>query len=489
MLYSDSDYKRERPIQENPRLDQEKYRSAFWRDYARLIHSASFRRLQGKTQLFPGIESDYFRNRLTHSLEVAQIAKSIARRINSRYSFSNGTSFNIDTDLIEFAALAHDLGHPPFGHVGEAALDERMASYGGFEGNAQTLRILARLEKKDANHIETLGIDENGTDCRYGLNLTYRSLASVLKYDTEIPCIRDPWDSVTKGYYGNEAALVSKIKMALTGDSGISNFKTLECNIMDVADDIAYSTYDLEDSFKAGFLRPISLLSASDEVAETVARRVEKHWKKTYTANDVKEALYRIFREFIVEELYDEFMAEPNDEGTSPEEDLNPPSKDQFESFAISLAAYVFGKSEDLARNTYHRTKLTSRLVGTFVRGIRVDPNDDLPLFSRVYLADEVREYVEVLKHFIFVSQIESPRLKIVEYRGKEIIKTLFDTLNGPGGDRLLPSDYRQIYERVNDSLKKRIICDYIAGMTDRYAFELYGRISSERAQTIFKPT
>lgn len=125
----------------------EPYRSDFRRDYARLVHSPAFRRLDGKTQLFPGVESDFFRNRLTHSLEVAQIAKSIALKLNYESQFIADLG-GIDTDLVEVAGLAHDLGHPPFGHNGELTLDQCMLAYGGFEGNAQTLRILSRLEKK-----------------------------------------------------------------------------------------------------------------------------------------------------------------------------------------------------------------------------------------------------------------------------------------------------------------------------------------------------
>lgn len=131
---------------EKPKPDNSKSRSPYRRDYARLIHSPSFRRLQGKTQLYPGHESDFFRNRLTHSLEVAQIAKGIALRLNFEEPFLQANP--IDCDLVEFAALAHDLGHPPFGHNGERALDDCMKQWGGFEGNAQTLRILTVMEKK-----------------------------------------------------------------------------------------------------------------------------------------------------------------------------------------------------------------------------------------------------------------------------------------------------------------------------------------------------
>ncbi len=148
LLYGPADKHRQAPEAEKPQ-GNEPYRSVWRVDFARLVHSPAFRRLQGKTQLFPG-ESDFFRNRLTHSLEVAQIAKSIALKLNYEY-FRDATDedHKISTDLVEFAALAHDLGHPPFGHNGEAALDECMRGIGGFEGNAQTLRILARLEKKE----------------------------------------------------------------------------------------------------------------------------------------------------------------------------------------------------------------------------------------------------------------------------------------------------------------------------------------------------
>ncbi len=136
-LYLKSDYDRIVKIGEEP------HRSAFRRDNGRLIHSAVFRRLQGKTQLFPNYESDFFRNRLTHSIEVAQIAKGITEQINSSEEYFK--QHPINTDLVETAALAHDLGHPPFGHNGEKALDHVMKPYGGFEGNAQTLRILTKL--------------------------------------------------------------------------------------------------------------------------------------------------------------------------------------------------------------------------------------------------------------------------------------------------------------------------------------------------------
>lgn len=182
-LYENTDY--ERVLRETEEL--ELGRSPFRRDFGRLLHSPACRRLQGKTQLFPGHESDFFRNRLTHSLEVAQIAKGIAQILNARDDACKQEK--IDLDLVEFAGLAHDLGHPPFGHNGEKALDDCMKPYGGFEGNAQTLRILARVEKKvySESDADGCGVGVTGVDRRLGLNLTFRSLAAVLKYDKEIP--------------------------------------------------------------------------------------------------------------------------------------------------------------------------------------------------------------------------------------------------------------------------------------------------------------
>jgi dGTPase len=227
------------------------YRSPWRRDYARLIHCPSFRRLQGKTQVFPGYESDFFRNRLTHSLEVAQIAKSIAMRLNA--TAGEFKKNRLRPEIVEFAGLAHDLGHPPFGHTGEEALDESMREKGGFEGNAQTLRIVARLEKKSTLRLvndDAVAFDR-GEDLRCGLNLTFRSLASLLKYDYAIPTRskdRKVKEDVSKGYYAEEKDLVAEIKRHVLGIddlSTIDKFKTIECSIMDIADDIAYSTYDL----------------------------------------------------------------------------------------------------------------------------------------------------------------------------------------------------------------------------------------------------
>jgi dGTPase len=220
MMYNPGDYTR---LVKGPNPSgfsiSEPYRSDFRRDYARLIHCAAFRRLSGKTQLFPGFESDFFRNRLTHSLEVAQIAKSIALKLNYEAKSFFKKHRPIDTDLVEVAALAHDLGHPPFGHNGEYALDRRMLRFGGFEGNAQTLRILSILEKKETFDKTGHGVLPDGEDQRCGLDFCARTLAAVLKYDRAIPASRDSenYGGPLKGYYACEAHVVERIKQSVVG--------------------------------------------------------------------------------------------------------------------------------------------------------------------------------------------------------------------------------------------------------------------------------
>jgi deoxyguanosinetriphosphate triphosphohydrolase, putative len=185
------------------------FRNEYRRDYGRVLHSPAFRRLVNKTQLFPGSESDFFRNRLTHSLEVAQIAKTIALKIKSENSELEAI---IEPDICEIAGLMHDLGHPPFGHNGEKALDDCMKKNGGFEGNAQTIRIITRIEKKERPEIL---IDAEGKDQRVGLNLTARVIASALKYDECIPKIREPEEKLVKGYYESEKSIIDEVKLKI----------------------------------------------------------------------------------------------------------------------------------------------------------------------------------------------------------------------------------------------------------------------------------
>jgi dGTPase len=490
-LYTKNDWQREAPLRPNATLGVEKYRDSARRDYARLIHCPSFRRLQGKTQLFPSHESDFFRNRLTHSLEVAQIAKSIAIRINNTDEFFRKNPVNLDT--VEFAGLAHDLGHPPFGHNGEATLDKLMLRYGGFEGNAQTLRLLSRVEKKVTTEFPSVSqaaraVDPSTfSDLRLGLNLTYRTLASILKYDRIIPESKAARESQAseknpvKGYYAAESNLVERIK-AHVAPGYTEPFKTIECHIMDVADDIAYSTYDIEDAFKANFLSPLAMISKDDEFKERIASKVRDGLKSKlqglaaaemqFDVSHVNDILGELFKPLL---QLDPVIGRKLSKGVTISE------------LAFLIAAHTSAGSQALVDQGYLRTSFTSDLVGRFIRGVQVRPDPDFPAMSKVQLHVDTFKRVETLKHFAFELLITSPMLKIAEKRGDQIIRTLFECfLADP---RLLPADWRELYSDIdNEPWQARTVCDYIAGMTDRYCVEMYARITSENPITIWKP-
>lgn len=423
MDYCPRDEERIKTIGPDPRFPAEKYRTPWRQDYARLIHSASFRRLQGKSQLFPEHETDFFRNRLTHSLEVAQIAKSIAIKLNSDVE-ENGESYRIEPDIVELGALAHDLGHPPFGHFGEEVLDEKMIDSGGFEGNAQTLRLLARLEKKHLVENTDFGIDGNGKDKRVGLNLTCRTIASILKYDQVIPSNRKKREellkkkelekiSPIKGCYETEQQIVQWAKDNICqGKKYNGSFKTVECQIMDIADDIAYSTYDLEDCLKAGFTNPLEILSADNEIGKRVAGKVSKNLKMNFSREDFQETILKIFHDYF-EPPYDlDQLAEA--------------SKEQVESLHFFSLRFANFMSKQLQENGDFRTDFTSKQVGRAVRSVRIDKIDHrIPALSTVKLDRETAIYVEVLKHMVYESQILSPKVQMVAYRSKDIIGTI----------------------------------------------------------------
>jgi dGTPase len=414
---------------------------------------------------------------LTHSIEVAQIAKSIALKINTdhHYFIKN----NIDLDVIEFAGLAHDLGHPPFGHVGERILDRLMIEKGdggGFEGNAQTLRILTRLEKKyKHDKSNSFGIiEENGNDGRYGLNLTARILASILKYNKPIPSDKKErekyYPKVVQGYYKEDENIVKFIKESVTGISNFNGkFKTIECQIMDFADDIANACFDLEDALKANFVSIHDFLVSEEE---DIVTNIESK-----SGLDNKKIIENLM--FIVEHVFNpyEFITE-----TTPN------------NYDLDLVVYntkTYRISKEIQNNGYYRSLYISALIERFVDEVFIQTfNNELPALSVVAIKEESESLLKVLKYFIYYFITKTSRIQIPEFRGKEILTRIYDNLNVTDihfdGDSILPVDLQNVYNKLSDK-KTRVICDFIAGMTDSYVKEFYGRLVSENPQSIFK--
>lgn len=473
---------------------EHEFRSCYRRDYSRLVHSPAFRRLSGKSQLFPASDSDFVRNRLTHSIEVAQIGCAIAEILNNGLGKGQPTPMNIDLDLVEFACLAHDIGHPPFGHNGEDALDECMKKIGGFEGNAQTLRIISCIEKKELFHApgqENRFANSNGfpvladeVDRRCGLNVTYRSLASILKYDQQIPSIRNTRSAPAKGYYEVDKIVVEEIKKHVIGDKESNElkrrklpFRTLECSIMDVADDIAYSTYDLEDSLKLSEVDPLLLLESSrdaelsQKIAGTINSRLNRYYKDdnkpvtAVTIDEIEDILFRSFGQLF--EIEDDEVNWILSAKTAQQKNSR-------------YVAYVSKSARTLQDSGYLRCRFTSNMIEDRLASIEIKPSNIHPALDQVRLLRDKFLEVEVLKCLNYELIIRSPRQRALAHSGSRIITDIYNALSDLEGHELLPEDSRALYENASGSdAKNRVLGDYISGMTDRFATAFHSRLAA----------
>lgn len=369
-------------------------RDEFQRDYTRVIYSSSFRRLQGKMQLL-GVQTDkFFRNRLTHSFEVAQIARAIAENLG----YAN-------TYVVEACSLAHDIGNPPFGHYGEQVLDDLCATIGGFEGNAQTLRVLMRIEKKNP-------------DSR-GLNLTLRTLLGVVKYNKK----REPGSS--KFIYDEDFALLSD-KIA---ENDIQ-VRTLDVQVVDLADEIAYAAHDLEDA--------LSL--------------------KLFT---IDELLY---------EYYLHIDRNENDVGYMILQGLVSKARE----FAKSASNYA--SSEEYA--FLLRREIMAGLVNLLIQDIGFISAEDkrrkTGTTRQIELGFKTLDRLAAaLKKITFKCINRSDLVQIYEKQGETVIRSLYELFmdakfNSKEG--LLPPEYRT---RLPEE-KSRAVADYIAGMMESYAIATY---------------
>ncbi|MFN0101978.1 MAG: dGTP triphosphohydrolase [Bryobacteraceae bacterium] len=234
-------------------LKKEDFRTVFGQDRDRIIHSSAFRRLQAKTQVFQPGEYDFYRTRLTHSLEVAQIGRNICRFLRHRGEPLSDTSY-IDEDLVEACCLAHDIGNPPFGHAGETVLNRLMQPYGGFEGNAQTLRLVTDMLFSDGKQ-------------RRGMAPSRAFVDGILKYKT----LWTPENGPTGKFLYNDQSAVLDFVANEESDSPARTNPSIECSIMEWADDTAYSLGDLTDGVRARFVTPSSMAQWAERNAELLS--------------------------------------------------------------------------------------------------------------------------------------------------------------------------------------------------------------------------
>jgi len=291
-----------RADQSRGRLHQENgcdLRSPFQRDRDRIVHSAAFRRLTYKTQVFIYHEGDHYRTRLTHSLEVAQIARTLARALK------------LDEDLAETIALAHDLGHPPFGHAGEEALDEVAKPFGGFDHNAQSLRTVTKLESRYASYD--------------GLNLTWETLEGLVKHNG--PLIDA--DGKPAGRYEKEGLPVAIVEYGQSHDLDLASYASAEAQIAALADDIAYNNHDLDDGLRAGLIEVDKLRDVA------LVGRFVKEVEALYGALPANRLIYEVNRRLISAMVYD--LA---DETQRRITELEPSSVDDIRGAPHAVAAF-----------------------------------------------------------------------------------------------------------------------------------------------------
>lgn len=389
-------------------------RGEFARDRARILHSAAFRRLSAKTQVLSPSSGDFARTRLTHSLEVAQVGRELA------------SVLGVDPDLVDMACLAHDLGHPPFGHNGESALNMWAASIGGFEGNAQTFRIVTRLEPKI--------YDSSGRS--RGLNLTRASLDAATKYPWRLSDAGEFGNSTKFGVYDDDTEVFDWMR-----DGAPSGAKCVEAQIMDFSDDVAYSVHDFEDAIVEGFLDPalISDPLARSELLDEIGR-----WSGGSLARvQLDEALTNL--------------------QTSP-----------------YWITHFDGSPQDLAQ----LKNLSSDQIGSFVSRttesiLQNASKDSLTRYrAGVIIPSKVQSEIAVLKGLV-ASQVMTHNSRQPLYeRQRELLIELSDALLRT--PEKLDAVSRQAWDSAaSDAAKARVIVDQVASLTDPAAIALHAELCS----------
>lgn len=367
-------------------------RTDFQRDRDRIVHSTGFRRLKHKTQVFLFDEGDHYRTRLTHTIEVAQIARALARALN------------LDEDLAEALALAHDLGHPPFGHAGERALDRAMTGFGGFDHNAQSLRVVTQLERRYP-HFD-------------GLNLTWETLEGLAKHNGPLTVRNGGGEQTISG----EALPFAIAEHAKVQDLWLWSFASAEAQAAAIADDIAYDAHDIDDGLRAGLI-------SVDELADIGLTAVILGDIRTdFPDLDDLRRGYELIRRLITLMIEDVV-----DESQSRLAGLSPRSADDVR----RANAPIVGFSETMAGGD--------------------------------------RE----IKRYLTANLYRHDRVATVMARAEGLVAQLFERYRDDG--EALPEAWRPATD-TDEAGRTRIIADFLAGMTDRYALSEYRRIFGEEA-------
>lgn len=359
-------------------------RTPFQRDRDRIIHASAFRRLKQKTQVFVAHEGDHYRTRLTHSLEVAQIARSVARTLG------------LDEDLAEAMALAHDLGHPPFGHAGEDQLDECMAQYEGFDHNAQTLRVVTKMEERYPNFD--------------GLNLTWEMLEGLCKHNGPLITADNSIDDLPAAF--RDFPWLEQLEM--------EQFAGPEAQVAALADDIAYNNHDIDDGITAGLFTIEDMLELP--LVGDIFRSVQEDHPFLDPQRKVYEGVRRLIGHWI------------NDLVTETQrrvDEYKPQSAADVRSMPVPLVAF----SDALERD--------QRALRAF-------------LYERMY------------KHY---------KVNRMRAQAKRILRELFDLFMAE--PETLPDLWRRDAEQATPVRRARLVCDYLAGMTDNYTIDLHRRLFS----------
>ena len=394
-------------------------RGEFARDRARVLHSSALRRLGAKTQVLSPTNGDFARTRLTHSLEVAQVGREMAQALG------------IDPDVVDTACLAHDLGHPPFGHNGEKALSVWAEDFGGFEGNAQTLRLLSRIEPKV--------LDSSGHS--RGLNLTRASLDASCKY----PWARDEGvaesggnQSVKFGYYEDDAEVFEFLRKGSD-----STRKCIEAEVMDFADDVAYSVHDFEDAVVSGYVNLSELASVSNH-AEYFSK-IQSWAGPELSIEDIQAAFSRLSSNLYWLESYSSSMA---DQATLK-----------------NLTSYLIGSF--VGRSTEHTLASNSSEHLVRYNGALSVPSD-------------VRAEIAVLKGTVSVFLMTDEKRQPYYLWQREVLTELADALLASNGKNL--DHYCQSVWKTasTDSQKYRVVVDQVASLTDVSALNLHAELIGE---------